>query len=159
MLSSWYSTYGIRPVYSKDHPARPCNPRVRPSSICAPGESQLLFSLKLQRDKLKQYQKKVCSSVHVDRPSQNPPPQIQFILEREHQIAKSHLIAGDKDRALTALRRRKYQQSLLLRTDDQLAALEQLVGLAHRSIIYCITLLHRSLQSSSRWWKFQFCMA
>lgn len=84
--------------------------------------------------------------------------QIQVVLEREHQIAKSHLIAGDKDRALIALRRRKYQQSLLLRTDDQLAALEQLVGLAYSSTLYVITLFYRSLQSSSRWSKFQFYM-
>jgi charged multivesicular body protein 6 len=132
---------------------------VRLSSVCAPGDAQLPLSLKLQRDKLKQYQKKVCSTVHFDCPSQIPLLQIQVILEREHQIAKSHLITGDKDRALIALRRRKYQQSLLLRTDDQLVALEQLVGLAHRSMIRAITLLHRSLQSSSRWWKFQFCMA
>lgn len=31
---------------------------------------------------------------------------------------------------MIALRRRKYQQTLLLKTDDQLAALEQLVGVA-----------------------------
>ncbi|KAF8445830.1 Snf7 family [Boletus edulis BED1] len=76
------------------------------------------------RDKLKQYQKK-----------------IQFILEREHQIARSHLIAGDKDRALIALRRRKYQQSLLLRTDDQLAALEQLVSTIEFSLVE-VSVLH-----------------
>lgn len=38
----------------------------RLSSVCAPGDAQLPFSLKLQRDKLKQYQKKVCSSVRFD---------------------------------------------------------------------------------------------
>ena len=54
--------------------------------------------------------------------------QIRAILDREHQIAKQHLAAGDKDRALIALRRRKYQESLLVKTDSQLENLEQLVS-------------------------------
>jgi charged multivesicular body protein 6 len=48
-------------------------------------------------------------------------------LEREHEIAKQQLAAGHKDRALVALRRRKYQEGLLVKTDGQLEALEQLV--------------------------------
>ncbi|KAG6329922.1 hypothetical protein ID866_9165, partial [Astraeus odoratus] len=80
--------------------------------------------LKLQRDKLKQYQKK-----------------IQGILDREHEIAKSHLAAGDKDRAIIALRRRKYQQSLLLKTDGQLENLEQLVSTIEFSLVE-ISVLH-----------------
>ncbi|KAN0100523.1 Snf7 family [Tylopilus felleus] len=87
-------------------------------------QDRAILDLKLQRDKLRQYQKK-----------------IQVVLEREHQIAKSHLIAGDKDRALIALRRRKYQQSLLLRTDDQLAALEQLVSTIEFSLVE-VSVLH-----------------
>ena len=59
-------------------------------------------------------------------PSIPPLLQIQVILEREHEIAKQHLAAGHKDRALVALRRRKYQQGLLVKTDGQLEALEQL---------------------------------
>jgi len=50
-----------------------------------------------------------------------------MVLDREHEIAKAHLAAGQKDRAMTALRRRKYQQGLLLKTDNQLENLEQLV--------------------------------
>ena len=53
--------------------------------------------------------------------------QIQGILDREHAIAKEHLASGRKDRALVALRRRKYQESLLGKTDQQLENLEQLV--------------------------------
>ena len=49
------------------------------------------------------------------------------MLDREHEIAKAHLATGQKDRAVIALRRRKYQQSLLLKTDSQLESLEQLV--------------------------------
>lgn len=47
--------------------------------------------------------------------------------DREHAIAKEHLAAGRKDRALIALRRRKYQEGLLAKTDSQLENLEQLV--------------------------------
>jgi charged multivesicular body protein 6 len=49
------------------------------------------------------------------------------VLDREHAIAKAHLAAGRKDRAVIALRQRKYQESLLLKTDAQLENLEQLV--------------------------------
>ncbi|KAF7799245.1 hypothetical protein EIP86_010477 [Pleurotus ostreatoroseus] len=64
----------------------------------------------LQRDKVKQYQKK-----------------IQAVLDREQEIAKEQLKAGNKDKALLALRRRKYQESLLEKTDSQLENLENLV--------------------------------
>lgn len=53
--------------------------------------------------------------------------QIQAVLAREQEIAKLHLANGQKDRALIALRQRKYQQSLLDKTDGQLETLEQLV--------------------------------
>jgi charged multivesicular body protein 6 len=49
-------------------------------------------------------------------------------LDREYAIAKAHMAAGHKDRAIVALRQRKYQQSLLLKTDGQLENLEQLVN-------------------------------
>ncbi|PBL01224.1 hypothetical protein ARMGADRAFT_1160449 [Armillaria gallica] len=81
-------------------------------------QDRAILDLKLQRDKLRQYQKK-----------------IQVILDREHAIAKEHLAAGRKDRAVVALRRRKYQQSLLLKTDGQLENLEQLVASIEFSLI------------------------
>ncbi|KIJ21856.1 hypothetical protein PAXINDRAFT_105427 [Paxillus involutus ATCC 200175] len=87
-------------------------------------QDRAILDLKLQRDKLKQYQKK-----------------IQVILDREHQIAKTHLAVGDKDRAIIALRRRKYQQSLLLKTDGQLAKLEQLVSTIEFSLVE-VSVLH-----------------
>lgn len=54
---------------------------------------------------------------------------IQAVLEREHEIAKQQLAAGNKDRAVFALRKRKYQEGLLLKTDGQLENLEKLVRL------------------------------
>ena len=89
-----------------------------------------LISLKLQRDKLKQYQKKVQKYLcplrrHICLFALNF--QIQSILNLEHEIAKQQLAAGHKDRALIALRRRQYQEGLLTKTDGQLENLEQLV--------------------------------
>ncbi|KAI9773946.1 MAG: Vacuolar protein sorting-associated protein 20 [Geoglossum simile] len=65
--------------------------------------------MKLQRDKLRQYQKR-----------------ITVLTARETAIARDLLSRGDKPRALLALRRKKYQETLLSRTDAQLSTLEQL---------------------------------
>jgi len=80
--------------------------------------------MKLQRDKLHQYQRR-----------------ITVITTRETQIAKTCLRAGDKPHALLALRRKKYQESLLARTDAQLAQLEQLTSdvefaLVQKDVLY-----------------------
>jgi charged multivesicular body protein 6 len=90
-------------------------------------------SLKLQRDKLKQYQRRVRRSLVMsrDRYANEQQRQIQGILDREREIAKEALANGDKSRALTALRRRKYQESLLVQTDSQLETLQNLVRLPH----------------------------
>lgn len=48
--------------------------------------------------------------------------------DRETEIAKECLARDDRRRALLALRRKKYQESLLAKTDGQLAQLEQLTG-------------------------------
>ncbi|KAJ1035986.1 hypothetical protein NDA13_000641 [Ustilago tritici] len=53
---------------------------------------------------------------------------IQAILDREHEIARQCLAKGDRTRALTALRRRKYQEGLIQKTDSQLETLEGLVS-------------------------------
>ena len=55
--------------------------------------------------------------------------QIEGILNREREIAREALQLGNKKRALTALRRRKYQESLLEKTDGQLETLQNLVHL------------------------------
>ncbi|KAL7421851.1 Vacuolar protein sorting-associated protein 20 [Cryptotrichosporon argae] len=69
-----------------------------------------VLDLKTQRDKLRQYQKR-----------------IQVVLDREHEIAREALKTGDKRRALTALRQRKFQEQLLVKTDTQLQTLQELV--------------------------------
>jgi charged multivesicular body protein 6 len=69
-----------------------------------------ILDLKLQRDKLHQYQRRIV-----------------LLTDKETEVARRMLAAGDKKRALLALRRKKYQEQLLVKTDGQLAQLEQLV--------------------------------
>lgn len=118
------------------------------------GALRPLHSLKLQRDKLKQYQRRVrpalppplgpldlSSLAHLG--SDNPfaqsrtrctdpsvfvrPPQIEVVLAREREIAAESLRQGNKQRALIALRQKKYQETLLSQTDSQLETLQKLV--------------------------------
>lgn len=70
-----------------------------------------ILDMKNQRDKLRQYQKR-----------------ITVITTRETEIARQCLAKGDKAKALLALRRKKYQESLLIKTDAQLEQLEKLTS-------------------------------
>lgn len=82
-----------------------------PSNKKITSQDRAILDLKLQRDKLKQYQKR-----------------IQVVLDREQEIAKEWLAKKDRQKALTALRKRKYQAQLLEKTDAQLETLEQLTS-------------------------------
>ncbi|KAK2760903.1 Vacuolar protein sorting-associated protein 20 [Arachnomyces sp. PD_36] len=82
-----------------------------PSTHRISAQDKAILDLKNQRDKLHQYQKR-----------------ITVITDRETAIAKECLAKGDKSRALLALRRKKYQESLLGKTDAQLEQLERLTG-------------------------------
>ncbi|KAL8706396.1 MAG: hypothetical protein Q9201_000542 [Fulgogasparrea decipioides] len=80
--------------------------------------------MKNQRDKLHQYQKR-----------------ITVITDRETDIAKECLARGDRSKALLALRRKKFQESLLAKTDAQLETLEQLTSnvefaLVQKDVVY-----------------------
>ncbi|OAQ99421.1 hypothetical protein LLEC1_04999 [Akanthomyces lecanii] len=74
-------------------------------------QDKAILDLKIQRDKLQQYQRR-----------------ITILTDKETDIARQMLAKGDKPRALLALRRKKYQQGLLAKTDAQLAQLEQLTS-------------------------------
>ncbi|KAF2650578.1 hypothetical protein K491DRAFT_666951, partial [Lophiostoma macrostomum CBS 122681] len=74
-------------------------------------QDKAILDMKNQRDKLHQYQKR-----------------ITVLTTREKEIAKECLARGDEKRAKLALRRKKYQESLLAQTDKQLATLEQLTS-------------------------------
>lgn len=67
--------------------------------------------MKNQRDKLHQYQHRITA-----------------ITSREVAVARECLARGDKSKALLALRRKKYQETLLAKTDAQLETLEQLTS-------------------------------
>ena len=80
--------------------------------------------MKNQRDKLRQYQKR-----------------ITVLTDREKEIAKECLAKGDTNKAKLALRRKKYQESLLSKTDSQLAQLEVLTSdiefaLVQKDVLY-----------------------
>ncbi|KAI9653895.1 MAG: Vacuolar protein sorting-associated protein 20 [Trizodia sp. TS-e1964] len=74
-------------------------------------QDKAILAMKIQRDNLHRYQKK-----------------ITVLTDRETAIAKEMLSKGDKRRALLALRRKKYQESLLAKTDAQLEQLEKLTS-------------------------------
>lgn len=64
-----------------------------------------------------------------------------MLTDRETAIARECLRRGDKPRALLALRRKKYQESLLSKTDAQLLELEKLTGsvefaLVQKDVLY-----------------------
>eukprot|EP01137_Pigoraptor_chileana_P021699 Opistho-2@85727 len=70
-----------------------------------------VLDLKVQRDKLKQYQKK-----------------IQVVLEREIELARQAVREGKKQKAILLLKKKKYQESLLEKTEQQLMNLEEMVN-------------------------------
>jgi charged multivesicular body protein 6 len=67
--------------------------------------------MKNQRDELHRYQKRITT-----------------VTTRETEIAKQCLSQGNKSGALLALRRKKYQETLLSKTDSQLEQLEKLTN-------------------------------
>ena len=66
-------------------------------------QDRAVLGLKKQRDKLKQYQKRINRD-----------------LEKEKELAKKLLKEGKKDRAKLLLRKKKFQEGLLDKTDAQL---------------------------------------
>jgi len=74
-------------------------------------QDKAILNLKKTRDQLLQYQKK-----------------IEGNLDKDRDIAKRLLKEGKKDRAKLLLRKKKYHESLLSRTDGQLNNLETLVN-------------------------------
>jgi charged multivesicular body protein 6 len=74
-------------------------------------QDRAILDLKIQRDKIRQYQRRV-----------------QTYMEKEREAAKTLLARGERDRAKTALRRMHYQATILQKTDAQLETLEGLVS-------------------------------
>ncbi|BGP41399.1 Vacuolar protein sorting-associated protein 20 [Rhodotorula kratochvilovae] len=66
---------------------------------------------------------------------------IEVVLAREREIAAESLRQGNKQRALIALRQKKYQETLLSQTDSQLETLQKLVqsiefSLVEKDVLY-----------------------
>lgn len=83
-----------------------------------------ILDMKNQRDKLHQYQHRITA-----------------ITSRETAVARECLARGDKSKALLALRRKKFQETLLAKTDAQLETLEQLTSnvefaLVQKDVVY-----------------------
>ncbi|KAI8905504.1 Snf7 family, partial [Gorgonomyces haynaldii] len=70
-----------------------------------------ILQLKVQRDKLKQYEK-----------------QLMVVIDKEVAIAREQLRLKNHHAARLALAKKKYQEQLLEKTGQQLLTLEQLVG-------------------------------
>ncbi|KAL2021143.1 hypothetical protein VTK56DRAFT_7449 [Thermocarpiscus australiensis] len=88
------------------------------SSSRITAQDQAILDLKTQRDKLHQYQRR-----------------ITLLTDKETAVARQMLARGDKPRALLALRRKKYQESLLAKTDAQLEQLEKLTASVEFALI------------------------
>ncbi|GAB0093839.1 charged multivesicular body protein 6 [Sergentomyia squamirostris] len=74
-------------------------------------QDKAVLQLKQQRDKLKQYQKR-----------------IELSLENDRELARKCLATGRKERAKLLLRKKRYQEKLLGNTDTQLENLEKLTS-------------------------------
>ncbi|GJQ80932.1 hypothetical protein Trydic_g4749 [Trypoxylus dichotomus] len=72
-------------------------------------QDKAVLQLKQQRDKLKQYQKR-----------------IEICLEKDRELAKKLLNNGQRERAKLLLRKKRYQEQLLQRTDGQLENLQKM---------------------------------
>ncbi|CAJ1081354.1 charged multivesicular body protein 6-like [Xyrichtys novacula] len=73
-------------------------------------QDRAVLQLKQQRDKLRQYQKK-----------------INLQLEKERLLAKQLLKDGKKDKALLLLKKKRYRDQLLEKAENQIGNLERLV--------------------------------
>ncbi|XP_015256808.1 PREDICTED: charged multivesicular body protein 6-like [Cyprinodon variegatus] len=73
-------------------------------------QDKAILQLKQQRDKLKQYQKR-----------------ITLQLEKEKLLAKQLLKDGKKEKALFLLKKKRYQDQLLEKTENQISNLERMV--------------------------------
>ncbi|KAG4095933.1 hypothetical protein H8356DRAFT_1276160 [Neocallimastix lanati (nom. inval.)] len=81
----------------------------KPKKSKITSQDKAILDLKIQRDKLNQYQKK-----------------IQAVLDREYEIAKINIKKGNKEKALLALKKKKYQEQLIEKVDAQLLNIEEL---------------------------------
>ncbi|XP_068269310.1 charged multivesicular body protein 6 isoform X1 [Nyctibius grandis] len=73
-------------------------------------QDKAVLQLKQQRDKLRQYQKR-----------------LNLNLERERALARQLLKEGKKEKAMLLLKKKRYQEQLLDKTENQISNLERMV--------------------------------
>lgn len=73
-------------------------------------QDKAILQLKQQRDKLKQYQRRITQQ-----------------LEREREVARQLLREGKKERAKLLLKKKRYREQLLDKTENQISSLESMV--------------------------------
>lgn len=83
------------------------------SGIVVTSQDEAVLKMKMQRDNLEKYQKRIL-----------------IVTNREKEIARECLARGDRSRAALALRKKKYQEQILIQTDKQLETLQDLVYLS-----------------------------
>lgn len=98
-------------------------------------QDRAMFQMKQQRDKIKQYQKR-----------------INITMNRQTNLAQQALANGDRDRAKFYLRSKKHQQSTISKTYEQLDNLEMLIGtiefkLIEKDVIYGLSQGNKVLES------------
>lgn len=81
-------------------------------------KDKAILELKVQRDKLKQYEKK-----------------IRVVVDREMEIARKQVELGNHGAARIALLKKKYQLSLLEKTANHLMNIEQLTGTIEYALV------------------------
>lgn len=81
-------------------------------------QDQAILDLKIQRDRLRQYQKRIA-----------------VIVDRENEVARQCLLNNDKRRALLALKKKRLQLSMLEQTDMHLIKIEQLTQAVEFAIV------------------------
>ena len=95
-------------LFNRGHEEAP--PRINRSADITQ-QDQAVLDLKRQRDSLKKYQRK-----------------LEAQMEKERELAKQLLRDGKRDKAKLLLKKKKYTESLLEKTDGQLSNLETMVG-------------------------------
>jgi charged multivesicular body protein 6 len=95
-------------------------------------QDKAVLQLKQQRDKLKQYQKR-----------------IELNLEKDRQLAKKLLSEDKRDKAKLLLKKKRYQERLLENAETQLVQLEQLTHDLEFAQIEVQVRIHNTLKNLS----------
>ena len=106
----------------------------QPSTPKITAQDRAIFQLKQQRDKLKQYQKR-----------------LNTIIEKQTELAKKAVLNKQPEKAKFYLRSKKQQESVISTTFDQLNNLEKLIGtiefkLIEKDVVYGLQQGNKVLQ-------------